>query len=224
LGVSYQDNDVSVYCFEETCDSSSGGSAVSKEDINVVSAEVGITQVLDTTSRVSASLFYIDEEGYLSNPYMSVVRDYATSVKLTPEHKPDTRTAYGMLVQYAKALDDQLSAQVSYRFYDDDWDITSHTLNTELYYEWTQQMTIGAGLRYYVQSEASFYSARNDVFTDETYASSDRRMSRFDAYNLMLSGVYKIQDNVSVNAGVNYYDQPDYFSAFYYTLGFTYSF
>ena len=224
VGVSYQDNDVSVYCYEETCDSSSGGSAVSQEDINVLSAEIGVTQILDATSWVSVSLFYSDEEGYLSNPYMSVVRDYATSVRLTPEHKPDTRTAYGMLLQYAKALDDQLSAQVSYRFYDDDWDITSHTLKTEFYYEWTQQMTLGAGLRYYVQSEASFYSSRKDFFTNEIDASSDRRMSSFDAYNLMLLGTYKVQDNVSINAGVNYYDQGDYFSAWYYTLGFTYSF
>ncbi len=223
-GVSYQNNDVSVYCFEESCDASSGASGVMTQRVDVWSAEIGITQVIDVTSLLKASLFYGNESGYLSNPYMSVVRYYNASARLTPEHKPERRTAYGMLLQYSKALSERLSANMSYRLYDDDWDITSHTIHTELYYEWTQHLTLGAGLRYYVQSEASFYSSRKDYFTNETDASSDRRMSRFDAYNLMLSGTYDLQNNTSVNMGMNYYDQPDHFSAVYYTVGLTYRF
>jgi hypothetical protein len=175
------------------------------------------------TSLLKASIFYIGEDGYLSNPYMNVVRDYNTFVKLTLETKPDTRTAYGTLLQYSKAISD-ISLNTSYRLYHDDWEITSHTLNVEAYYEWTQKFTLGIGARYYVQSEAYFYNGRKDYFTDEKYASSDRRMSDFDSYNSMLLAKYQVRDDLSVNGSINYYTQPDYFDSIYYNVGFIYNF
>ena len=225
IGTSYQKNDVSVYCSLNTdeCDSSSGASEKVKT-LDVFSAEIGFTQVIDKTSQLKSSLFYINEDGYLSNPYMRVVRDYNRNPKLTQEEKPDSRKAYGALVQYSKALSDRLTTVSSYRFYSDDWEINSHTLNGELYYEFNDKLTTGVGLRYYTQSEAKFYNASADYFTDQTYASSDRRMSSFDSLNYKLSGDYKISSDISVNASLNYYDQPDYFSAFYYNLGVKYKF
>ncbi len=225
IGTSYQKNDVSVYCSLNTdeCDSSSGASEKVKT-LDVFSAEIGFTQVIDKTSQLKSSLFYINEDGYLSNPYMRVVRDYNRNPKLTQEEKPDSRKAYGALVQYSKALSDRLTTVSSYRFYSDDWEINSHTLNGELYYEFNDKLTTGVGLRYYTQSEAKFYNASADYFTDQTYASSDRRMSSFDSLNYKLSGDYKISSDISINASLNYYDQPDYFSAFYYNLGVKYKF
>jgi hypothetical protein len=224
FGLSYQKNDVSVFCANDECDSSSGASVeASEEDISVISSEIGFTQIIDMTSLLKASIFYIGEDGYLSNPYMNVVRDYNTFVKLTLETKPDTRTAYGTLLQYSKAISD-ISLNTSYRLYHDDWEITSHTLNVEAYYEWTQKFTLGIGARYYVQSEAYFYNGRKDYFTDEKYASSDRRMSDFDSYNSMLLAKYQVRDDLSVNGSINYYTQPDYFDSIYYNVGFIYNF
>lgn len=62
--------------------------------------------------------------------------------------------------------------------------------------------------------------AIKDYFTDQTYASSDRQMSDFDALNYKLSADYKI----NVNASVNLYDQPDYFDTTYYNIGVKYKF
>jgi len=225
FGTSYQKNDVSLYCSLNTgdCDSSSGASE-KVYDLDVISSEIGYTQTIDKTSQAKVSLFYIDEDGYLSNPYMRVVRDYNSNPKITAEKKPDTRTAYGIRVEYSKAINEKLSSVSSYRFYDDDWDITSHTINSELYYEYNTKLTLGGGLRYYTQSEAKFYSGKKDYFTDQEYASSDRRMSEFDSFNYMVSADYKINAKVSVNGSVNYYDQPDWLDAIYYNLGVKYRF
>ncbi len=109
IGGSYQKNDISIYCRLNTgaCDSSSGASEKVK-DLEVITTQIGFTQILDKTSLVKTSLFYINEDGYLSNPYMRVIRDYNTNPKIAPEKKPDSRKAYGAMVEYSKALNSRL--------------------------------------------------------------------------------------------------------------------
>jgi len=225
LGASYQDNDVSIYCDLGTsaCDASSGASE-KIESLSVLSTELGFTQIIDSTSLVKTSLFYINETGYLSNPYMRVVRDYDTIPKITEETKPANRTAYGATLEYTRAINQKLTSLSSYRYYSDDWDIVSHTLEEEIHYEWTPRVTTGLMLRYYTQTAAEFYSGRKDYFTDQKYASSDRRMSDFDAINVTLSGDYRLNKKISLNASVSYYEQFDILDARYYGIGMKYRF
>jgi hypothetical protein len=224
IGTSYQKNDVSIYCRLNTgaCDSSSGASE-KIEDLDVITTEIGFTQILDKTSLVKTSLFYINEDGYLSNPYMRVIRDYNKNPKIAPERKPDSRKAYGAMVEYSKALNSNLGTILSYRFYSDDWEITSHTIDTELNYDFNSKLMVGVGVRYYTQSEAKFYSSKKDYFTNQKYASSDRRVGDFDSINYKLSGDYKINKNISLNANINYYEQ-DSFDAIYWGVGGKYRF
>ena len=227
FGLSYQKNDVEIYCFLGTteCDSSSGASAISVEkDLDVYNFEIGYTQILDKSSLVKGSLFMVDEDGYLSNPYMRVVRDYNTSAMITQENKPSSRRAYGATLQYDKALSNHLSSIVFYRFYDDDWDIISHTFDMKIYYTWNRLLMLGLNFRGYTQSAASFFNARRDYFTDEVYASSDRRVSEFSSYNYGLSCSYTISESITFNGGIGYYEQPNYFDAFYYNVGIKYNF
>jgi len=232
FGLSYQANEIDVVCIDnEACDTSSGASGQTM-DLNVMSAEIGFTQILNQDSLAKVSFFYINEDGYLSNPYMNVVRSYdpnSSLVDVVAENKPDKRVAYGATLQYTVALTDKLSSNSSYRFYDDDWDITSHTLSTELYYELGESWILGGGLRFYTQDEAKFYSA--GYFGDEEYASSDKRMRPFDAMNYKISAEYKVSSALSINAGFNYYDQEDNynddldnFNATYYNIGLKYNF
>jgi len=225
LGASYQDNDVSIYCDLGTsaCDATSGASQKVKS-LNVFSTELGFTQIIDQVSLVKTSLFYINEDGYLSNPYMHVVRDYDTAPKITEEVKPDSRTAYGATLQYNRAINGKITSLSSYRFYSDDWDIVSHTLEEEIHYEWIPKLTTGLMLRYYTQTAAKFYSGKKDYFTDQKYASSDRRMSDFDAINITLSGDYRLNRKISLNASISYYDQFDILDAYYYGVGMKYRF
>ncbi len=252
FGASYQMNEVLVYCGGNSiCDATSAASRKLRDDddddddddyddydsssgasqamdVNVLTAELGFTQVINANTLAKASVFFINEDGYLSNPYMNVVRNYnqnnSGTAEVTAENKPDTRTSYGLTLQYITALSDTISSNTSYRFYNDDWGIVSHTINTELYYEYGDNWMFGAGLRYYMQSEADFYNANKDYFTDETYASSDRRMSDFDALSYKVSVLYRVSSDWSVNTGVTYYDQSKHFDAIYYTLGLKYSF
>jgi len=229
LGVSYQSNEVLVKCNPDSdtssCDAGSGASEAMTND--AINAQVSYFQNINSESYFKASLFYVGDSGYLSNPYSNVVRNYDTGTNtadIVGENRPDTRTGYGVSFKYANAITSNLSAHIGYRYYTDDWDIDSHTINTDFYYEPSSNWLFKFGLRYYMQSEANFYSAEKDYFTNEEFASSDVRLSDFDAITYKTDVEYKITDDFSVNFGVNYYDQSSGIDATYLVTGVTYKF
>lgn len=148
------------------------------------------------------------DDGYLTNQHINIVRDYNTpNATLAGENRPDSRMAYGVVAQYNKLLTPDTAFIGSHRFYTDDWDISSHTLEADVYTNISKQFTLGAGLRYYTQTEANFYNGDMDYFSDETYASNDERLSDFDALTYKVNMNYKYNDLISYNLGVQLYQQ-----------------
>jgi hypothetical protein len=102
--------------------------------------------------------------------------------------------------------------------------MSSHTPSVQLYYQINSKMRFDAGFRYYYQNGAYFYSSKRDAFTDETFASSDERLSDFNAYEPSIGFNYDILEDVNFNLGGSYYDQSTGLSAVYIITGFKYSF
>ena len=202
-----------------------GSGASQKEESNSLNIQAGISQVLNDHSAIKVEAFTILDDGYLSNPHANVVRDYNTiNQKLVTENRPDKRTAYGVNLKYISMFGEDLSFKANYRFYTDDWDVSSHTLDNDIYYALNKKITLGAGLRYYTQSEASFYNKNKDFFTNETYASSDERLSNFDAITYKASIDFKQNDKVSYNLGGQFYSQSTGLDASMITAGMKYRF
>lgn len=211
VGGSYQNNQILV-----KTDASSGASE--KMSNNVINLQAGFSQVLNSTSVANIGVFYSKESGYLSSPYHNIVRNGNT---IEAELKPDAKTGYGIKFGYQKALSDTISSQFSYKYYSDDWDIKSHTLDSLFYYELNSKTTLGGGIRYYTQSKANFYA---EDFTTQKFASSDKRVSSFNALTYKASVDYKISDKLSYNFGANLYDQSTGLQATYFTTGIRYKF
>ena len=225
LGLSYQSNEILVECDgNSACDGASGASKAMTAD--VLNVQTSYFQNINENSYAKLSLFYIADSGFLSNPYLNVVRNYVEgeTADVVAEVRPDKRTAYGGMLKYANALSDDLSLHLSYRYYSDDWEIDSHTLDSDLYYELADAWVFKVGLRSYMQSEASFYNGKKDFFKDEKYASSDQRLSDFTALTYKTSIDYSFTKDLSVNIGASYYDQSAGVEATYFTTGFRYNF
>ena len=225
FGASYQSNEILDKCAggNIACDGTSGASQ--KETATAINAQLSYFTNIDSTSYAKATLFYSNDDGYLTNPYQNVVRNNnGINADVVTESRPDTRSAYGLGLKYTNALTDSTSLHLGYRYYGDDWGISSHTLDSDIYFEVANKWTFKLGLRYYMQSEADFYSQRNDFFTNEVYASSDQRLSDFDAITYKASFDYKISKDFSVNFGANFYDQSTDLSATYLVTGFRYNF
>ena len=224
IGLSYQLNNILIKdcTLNEECSTADSISGASKKTTaTVLSTELGATQIIDERSLAKVSVFYSNEDGYLSNPYYNVVRDTNSVVA---ESRPDTRVAYGFNLKYIRAFTDTISSQFKYKYYSDDWDITSHTIDNMNYYELNDKYKVGFGLRYYTQSEAEFYNESRTYFTDEEFASHDDRLSSFNATTYKLSLDYEYNDKISYNVGVNLYDQSTGLSATYSTVGLKYKF
>ncbi len=219
IGASFAYNEILAYDY----DTGSGASA--KETSTSINLQGGIAQVLSEHSSAKAEAFVIVDDGYLTNPHATVVRNYGTAEqRLITENRPDKRTAYGANLKYITMLGDDISYQANYRFYTDDWDINSHTIDNDIYYAMNDDLILGLGLRYYTQTEASFYNEKKDFFSDEEFASSDERLSSFNALTYKASVDYKINDNISYNLGAEFYSQSTGLDATMITTGFKYKF
>ncbi len=206
---------------DDDYDTDSGASR--KEESNSLNIQAGISQILNEHSSVKVEAFALLDNGYLTNPYGNVVREYNTiNQRLVTENRPDKRTAYGVSLKYNRLLSDDLAYQANYRFYADDWDINSHTIKNDLYYDLNKVLTFGAGIRYYIQSSADFYNPSKDFFTTQTYASSDARLSAFDAFTYNASVDYKMTDALSYNLGAQFYTQSTGLEATFFTTGIKY--
>ncbi len=213
----YKDDDDDEY--------DTGSGASQKEDSTSLNIQAGISQILDDHSAIKVEGFTILDNGYLTNPHSTVVRNYNTvNQSLVTENRPDTRTAYGLNLKYITMFGDNLSFKANYRFYTDDWDVNSHTLDNDIYYSLNKKITLGAGLRYYTQSEANFYNKNKDFFTNEVYASSDERLSSFDAFTYKATIDFKQNDKISYNLGGQFYSQSTGLTASIITAGMKYRF
>jgi hypothetical protein len=227
LGASYMANEILVQCSESGtghCDAASGGSQ--RETADTISTQLSFHQVLNSSSYIKAALYYMQEDGYLTNPYLNVVRDdpVGGNVDIIGENRPDSRSIYGVSLKYANAFNDEFTLQSSYRFYNDDWGIMSHTIDNDLYYEPNSDWLFKIGLRYYTQGEADFFKDKGEYFTNETYYSSDFRLGSFDALTYKTELEYNFDESFSYNISANYYDQSTDLSATYFITGFKYKF
>ena len=214
MGIAYQNNTIL-----NKHDGVSGASK--KETSDSYSLEIGLTQIINKYSLANFSLFYNNENGYLSNPYYNVVRNTNT---ITVENRPNSRIASGFNLGYTVSVNKDLTSKIKYKFYKDDWDINSHTIDINNYYELNSKITLGLGYRYYTQSEASFYNKNINYFTNETYASHDSRLSDFSSDTIKVSLDYKYNKKISYNISFNKYSQTTGLDATYSNIGMKYKF
>lgn len=224
VGLSYERHVNLVPCgpYSSGCDASSGSSA--RIQSNHFNLQTSFIQVVDASSELKASLFYLPEMGYLTNSYKNVVRDYDTAPLVVNENRPDSRNAGGAVVEYFRALTPDTALHAGYRYYIDDWKMQSHTPYLKLFDQITENVQIELGYRYYLQNKAYFYNGAADYFTDETYASSDDRLSTFNAYETTIGGTWRFMENLSYNLSYSHYEQSTHLRAHYITTGFKYRF
>jgi len=222
FGISYQMNEILKHC--SSIDGCSGASE--SMDAIAINTQLGFSQNIDSTSSAKVALFFSNDDGYLDNPYLNVVRNYVEggSADIVGEKRPDTKTAYGISTKYAKALSDNFTLHLDYRYYSDDWGIDSRTLSGDTFYEFGDDLIFELGLRGYTQTKADFYNGSKDYFTDEIYASSDSRLSDFNAFTYKGGVNYKINKELEFNFTAEYYTQTTGLDATYFMTGFRYNF
>jgi hypothetical protein len=137
----------------------------------------GVSQVINKYSVLQAGLGYTSLSGYLSDPYKFY------------DLRPNSRDQLTFSAQHTQFMNvlDGAALLTNYRYYNDDWGISSHTIDVK----WSQQFDISHYqlivtplMRYYTQTQADFYSIKysnDNPLPEDELNSSDSRLSAYGA-------------------------------------------
>lgn len=154
-------------------------------------AFAGWSRVLDAVTVVQASLSYTLHEGFLSDPYKRAwVDSLAASVV---DRRPDRRSQVSWTTRLRRFLKGPGAAvHADYRYYRDNWDVHAHTLDLAWHQPLGDRLRVVPGLRYYSQTQASFYQLYYAAPRADGLASSDYRLSPYGALSLNLSATVEV--------------------------------
>ncbi|MBT8436383.1 MAG: DUF3570 domain-containing protein [Gammaproteobacteria bacterium] len=171
------------------------------EDKEGTSMFFGVTQVLDAHSLLQLNLSLAEESGYLSDPYKLVLVDTA----IVSDNRPEDRGQTAFLVRYINYIEDDASLHLAYRYFDDDWGIKGHTLETTWNQELSNNWLVSYNFRYYQQDKAEFYAPFFSTPRSDGIYSSDYRLA---SYGSVLVG-FKLEktftSNTSLEVNIEYY-------------------
>lgn len=181
----------------------------------VQDAIIGITQVLSPRTSITANLTYGLQEGFLSDPYKIVEQQTeilpGVVLGLTyPENRPSKRERLIGYFSTSHAFEQQRAAlEASYRIQNDDWGVTSHTLEAAWFQRVGERVILRPYLRYYRQSEADFYVIdltgspivpSPDPDGTPPHYSADYRLSEMETWTLGFKAVWEVTPTVHVDA------------------------
>jgi hypothetical protein len=197
---------------------------------------VGFTQVVNRLMTFQSGVNMLLKTGYLSDPYKLVqvtapqlIDDELIDVANTiNENRPGDRSSV-VWVNRARAYFESYAAalHLDYRYYTDNWELNSHTIDASWHQEFDDNWTLTPGIRLYQQTEASFYAPYYLEPRDDEFYSSDYRLSDFTATSYYFDLRKKLGDVDLIFAYEDYNskgDSPALTNFMLMTVGFDYRF
>ncbi|AFL80147.1 Protein of unknown function (DUF3570) [Aequorivita sublithincola DSM 14238] len=167
---------------------SSTFNGLDKKNRNSYSLGFGFAQILSKSIQTSFSLDLVQQQGLLSTPfqrvYFSDLPDrFRENFQLADdvERLPDTRfkTAIGGRLNYF--INEIFVVRIYYRYYFDNWGITSQTANVEIPIKITDKFTLYPSYRFYNQTAADYFYPYNIALSTSEFYTSDYDLSKFSA-------------------------------------------
>lgn len=158
------------------------------ETRNSYSLGFGFSQILHKNVQGSLALDFVQQEGLLSTPFQRVyfgdiADSFIDNFQLAGdvEQLPNSRFKVAMGGRLNWYLGERFTVRTFYRYYFDDWGITSHTANIEVPIKISNKFTLYPSYRFYNQTAADYFSPfKGAVSTDEFYT-SDYDLSEYSA-------------------------------------------
>jgi hypothetical protein len=167
---------------------SSSFNGLDKKNRNSYSLGFGFSQILSKNLQGSLSLDLVQQQGLLSTPFQRVYFNdlpdrFLENFQLADdiERLPDTRfkTAIGGRLNYF--INEMFVLRTYYRYYFDDWGISSHTASIEIPIKITDKFTLYPSYRFYNQTAADYFYPYNVALSTEEFYTSDFDLSKFSA-------------------------------------------
>jgi hypothetical protein len=175
---------------------------------------IGWTQVVSRRMIFQVNLNYANTDGYLTDPFkvLSVIDLNAISQDYVYESRPKARTQHSIFAMTKYHLDDSI-LDLSYRYFSDDWNIISHTLDFRWHLFSAGDNSSGTSfwephVRFYQQSAAEFYMPYLvEGQALPMFASADYRVGEMSAITLGLKYGFSLSGGNKVEIRGEYYKQ-----------------
>ena len=162
--------------------------------------DLSINQLITPGFSLQGVYSFMYSKGFLSSPYHYVLQDDIAKF----EYYPENRTGHALALKGVYLLNKDNAMNFSYRYYFDDWDIASHTVNIEELHDFSKDFTSGIRLRYYTQTKSNFVKELDSYTLTDKYYAIDYRMSAFDSFDVGIPFIYKTESG-KLTASIDYY-------------------
>lgn len=141
---------------------------------NTYTASVSLAQVINKSLQVSVNADLVSQSGYLGLPFHRVYfKDYTAHI----ENLPSSRTKVPVGIRLNYFLGDNVVFRTYYRYYQDDWGITSHTAELEIPLKLNAFFSVSPFFRYYTQTASKYFGAYATHTAADVYYSSNYSLS-----------------------------------------------
>ena len=168
------------------------------EGRNSYSLSLSISQILSKRLQGSIALDVVLQDGLLSTPFQRVyfgdvddffLEDFQLADDI--ERLPDTRFKIPLGLRLNYYLNDFAILRTYYRFYYDDWGITSNTANLEIPLKLNDKFTVYPNYRYYSQTAADYFFEKEQAVSTLDFYTSDFDLSKYTANQYGIGIRYK---------------------------------
>lgn len=136
------------------------------------------TQVINRNFQLALLADAVYQEGLLGTKFHRV---YFTDGSVKTENLPNQRFKIPVGLRASYFLGDQLVLRGFYRYYEDNWQVKSHTISLEVSYKVTPFMSFAPSYRFYQQSAADYFAPYQQHLVSSDYYTSDYDLSKFSS-------------------------------------------
>jgi hypothetical protein len=158
--------------------------------LTTVSTRLSFTQVLDPYPLLQATYELGHSGGYQASPYRFVPIGgdgtcRGTAALCVPERTPDSRLRNSIVLQGRRAFGSAASIGLGYRYYFDDWKLSSHTIQAQAAWLPNDFTTLALRYRFYTQGSTFFYKPYYDAGDlGADYLTFDRELSALSSHRV----------------------------------------
>lgn len=176
---------------------------VSDEARNTFSVSLSLSQILSENAQFSFFFDVVKQEGWLSNPMQRVyfadkdnyyVGNPASIPNYTsPENSnvfqladdierlPSSRLKFPIGARFHYYINERFVLRTYYRYYFDDWGVSSHTASIEIPIKIGDKFTIYPSYRFYNQTAADYFAPFDQHLSSNEFYTSDYDLSEFNS-------------------------------------------
>lgn len=150
----------------------------STEGRNTFAGTLSYSQVVNRNFQILFQADIVSQQGYLALPFHRV---YFNDGTVHQEYLPDNRFKIPLAVRASYFLGDNIIIRAYYRYYTDDWKLTSHTADLEIPVKISPFFSLSPFYRYYTQSAVKYFKLYGEHTGTEEFYTSNYDLSKFNS-------------------------------------------